>query len=167
RGDIDKEIEKLSTKYGERARVMRMPATAGVDGTAVIAQWGKVELEPLTAEELAEVAAGKDVMQGLRVDYLGDFTRSAKLGLPVYRIAGGAGFVWAASAEQKGRGHLRFLASDASAYGPAPAQPPAGPEVAQVRPDMPAQAGIVGAPKATAETGDTPRTVTEAPAAKV
>jgi len=168
RGEIDKEIEKLSTKYGERARVMRMPATAGVDGTAVIAQWGKIELEPLSAEELAELATAKDVMQGLRVDYLGDFTRSAKLGLPVYRIAGGAGFVWTAGADQKGRGHLRFLASDASAYGPAPAQPPAGPEVAQVKPDMPEQAAIVGAARANPEAGDTaPRTVTEAPGAKV
>jgi hypothetical protein len=169
RGEIDKEIERLSTKYGERARTTRMPTTAGVEGTAVIAQWGKIELEPLNADELAELAAGKDVIQGLRIDYLGDFTRSAKLGLPVYRIAGGAGFVWAASADQKGRGHLRFLASDASAYAPAPAQPPAGPEVAQaVKPDMSEQGAIAEAAKARAEADvAAPRTPPDAVNARV
>jgi hypothetical protein len=161
RGGMDKEIDKLSAKYGEQARVMRMPPTAGVDGTAVIAQWGQVELEPLRADEIADLAAGKEVVQGLRVDYLGDFTRSAKLGLPVYRIAGGAGYVWAASADPKGRGHLRLLASDASAYG-APAAPPPAPEVAQVAPPEPPT--NVAAPKTEAD--DTQRTPVEAGGAK-
>jgi hypothetical protein len=161
RGGMDKEIDKLSAKYGEQARVMRMPATAGVDATAVIAQWGQIELEPLNADEIADLASGKEVAQGLRVDYLGDFTRSAKLGLPVYRIAGGAGYVWAASADPKGRGHLRLLASDASAYGGPAAPPPANPEVAQVaKPDPPEQA-------AKTEADDTQRTPAEAGGAKV
>jgi hypothetical protein len=164
RGGMDKEIDKLSAKYGERAKVMRMPATAGVDGTAVIAQWGQVELEPLKADELADLAAGKEVVQGLRVDYLGDFTRSAKLGLPVYRIAGGPGFVWAASSDQKGRGHLRQLASDASAYGQPGAPPPAA-EVAQVaKPDPPEQPGVAAAKT---EADDTQKTLAEAGGATV
>jgi hypothetical protein len=28
------------------------------------------------------------------VDFIGDFARSATNGLPIYRISGGAGFVW-------------------------------------------------------------------------
>src|ERR1700736_4759438 len=96
RGEIDKEIERLSARYGERARVMRMPPAAGGDETAVIAKWGQIELEPVSPDALASLASGKDVTQGLMVDYLGDFTRSAKLGLPVYRIAGGAGYLWTA-----------------------------------------------------------------------
>jgi hypothetical protein len=163
RGEIDKEIDALSAKYGERARVMRMPATAGVDGTAVIAQWGQIELEPLEADELASLASGAEVPQGLKIDYLGDFTRSAKLGLPVYRIAGGAGYLWTASADPKGRGHLRFLSSNASAYaqavappaGPPVAPPNAIPEVAQVaRPDAPEQAATAGAVKSKPDAGE-------------
>jgi hypothetical protein len=162
RGEIDKQIDALSTKYGERARVMRMEPTAGFDGTAVIAQWGQIELEPLGADELAGLAAGSDAPAGLRVDYLGDFARSAKLGLPVFRIAGGAGYVWSASADQKGRGRLRLLSSDASLYGQAVAAvvatpvarpaaqptPPPNPEIAQAAkpeptPEQPTTAGAV------------------------
>jgi hypothetical protein len=131
-GGVDKEIGRVSAKYGEHPRVMHMPSTQGVDRHAVIAQWGKIELEKLDAESLSTLASGKNVTQGLLIDYLGAFSRSAKLGLPVYRIAGGPGFLWTASADQKGRGHLRFLSSNASAYLPTVAQYPAPPEVAQV-----------------------------------
>src|SRR5262249_23668 len=36
----------------------------------------------------------------------------------LYRISGGAGFIWAASFDQKGRGTLRLLAVDTSAFYP-------------------------------------------------
>jgi hypothetical protein len=49
--------------------------------------------------------------QSLLVDYLGDVQQSRQLGLPVFRLAGGAGFLWSAS-DRNGRGHLRFLAAD-------------------------------------------------------
>jgi hypothetical protein len=168
RGEIDKEIERLSARYGERARVMRMPSAAGADGTAVIAQWGQIELEPVSPDALTSLASGKDVTQGLMVDYLGDFTRSAKLGLPVYRIAGGAGYLWTASSDQKGRGHLRLLASNASAYVQAAPQPPANPEVVQVaKPDSLEQAATVGAAKINPGADDAAqRTVAEAAGAK-
>jgi hypothetical protein len=168
RGEIEKEIDRLSAKYGERARVMRMPSVAGLDGTAVIAQWGQIELEPLNADDVADLASGKDVIQELRVDYLGDFAQSAKLGLPVYRIAGGAGYLWTASSDQKGRGHLRLVASDASAYAPPVAPPPAGPAVAQVaNPDPREQAAALEAAKIKAEADVvTPRAPAEAAGAK-
>jgi hypothetical protein len=52
------------------------------------------------------------------IDCIGDFTRSVKEGLPVYRISGGAGFVWVASYDERGRGTLRFAAVDASRLSP-------------------------------------------------
>jgi hypothetical protein len=56
--------------------------------------------------------------KGYFIDFIGDFAHSAKEGLPVYRLSGGAGFVWVASYDQKGRGTLRFSAVDASAIQP-------------------------------------------------
>ena len=52
------------------------------------------------------------------IDFIGNFSRSAQEGLPVYRLSGGAGFVWVASYDQKGRGILRFAAIDASVMSP-------------------------------------------------
>jgi hypothetical protein len=40
--------------------------------------------------------------------------RSAKEGLPIYRVRGGAGFLWVASFDQKGRGTLPLTAVDPS-----------------------------------------------------
>src|SRR5262249_10056269 len=56
--------------------------------------------------------------KGYFIDFIGNFARSAKEGLPVYRLSGGAGFVWVASYGRRGRGTLRFLAVDASALSP-------------------------------------------------
>ena len=39
---------------------------------------------------------------------------SAKAGVPVYRLAGGAGFLWVATFDQNGRGVLQYLAIDES-----------------------------------------------------
>jgi hypothetical protein len=39
---------------------------------------------------------------------------SAKAGVPVYRLAGGAGFLWVATFDQNGRGVLQYLAIDDS-----------------------------------------------------
>ncbi|MGJ0506037.1 MAG: hypothetical protein ACR652_02660 [Methylocystis sp.] len=49
---------------------------------------------------------------GILVDLLGDFHQSARMNLPVYRVAGGKGFVWAATFDQQGTGTLRFFAMD-------------------------------------------------------
>src|SRR2546430_1748348 len=51
-----------------------------------------------------------------RSGFIGNFDRSAKEGFPLYRISGGAGFIWAASFDQKGRGTLRLVAVDTSAF---------------------------------------------------
>jgi hypothetical protein len=72
----------------------------------------------LDSESMKIVADGKSPKKGMLIDCIGDFTRSVKEGLPVYRISGGAGFVWVASYDERGRGTLRFAAVDASRLSP-------------------------------------------------
>ena len=74
-------------------------------------------MQQLDAADVATVASGGTV-KGLLVSYLGDLQRSAKAGVPVYRLGGGAGFVWAATYNRDGRGVLRFLTIDASHIAP-------------------------------------------------
>jgi hypothetical protein len=104
-----------------------MPHRSGLpDG--VIAVWGKITLEPLDQESIKTLAEGKNPRKGFLIDYLRDFTRSAKQGLPIYRIDGGPGFIWAASFDRKGRGTLRSAAVDVSGF----AQPPDSAPVAEI-----------------------------------
>jgi hypothetical protein len=115
-------IERYSRKFGDAPRITKMPHRNGLpDG--VIAAWGKVSLEPLDQESIKTLADGKSPKKGFLVDYLRNFTRSAKEGLPIYRIDGGPGFIWAASFDQKGRGTLRLAAVNVSGFSrpPAPA----------------------------------------------
>jgi len=89
RSEADKEIKEYSRKLGSEARITRMPHRGAYDG--VIALWGEATLEPLDADSMKVLAEGKSPKKGLLVDFLGNFARSAKEGLPVYRISGGAG----------------------------------------------------------------------------
>jgi hypothetical protein len=112
-------IQRYSRKIGESPRVMKMPHRSGLpDG--LIAVWGKITLEPLDQESVKILADGKGPRKGLLIDYLRDFARSAKEGLPIYRIDGGPGFIWAASFDQKGRGTLRLAAVELSGFSPPP-----------------------------------------------
>jgi hypothetical protein len=88
----------------------------GLDG--ILASWGNTVLEPLDTENRKAFAEGRRLSKGYYIDFIGNFDRSAKEGFPLYRISGGAGFVWTASFDQKGRGTLRLLAVDASAFYP-------------------------------------------------
>ena len=110
--DVRNEIDQLRHEFGESPRLFRLPHREGLPD-AVIAVWGKMELQQLDAADVSIVASGGTV-KGLLVSYLGDLQRSAKAGVPVYRLAGGAGFLWAATFNQDGRGVLRFLTIDAS-----------------------------------------------------
>lgn len=110
--DARTEIDKLSAKFGEPARELRMPHRDGL-AEAIIAVWGKVELEPLGSADVSKIASGGSY-KGLLVGFLGDLERSAKADVPVYELAGGSGFVWAATFDENGRGVIRFLAIDAS-----------------------------------------------------
>ena len=120
--EIPSEIKRLSSKFGERAHEMRMPQHEGLPN-AVIASWGNVQLEQLDANAASLLAAGQSPRKGLLIDYLGDLRRSAQLGLPIYSLNGGAGYLWSASMDRNGgRNHLRFLTIDASALTPTTAR---------------------------------------------
>jgi hypothetical protein len=118
-GETDRDIQNYSRRFGETPRITRIPRRSGTSD-AMLATWGKVELEPLDNDSVRSLAEGKSPRKGLLVDFLGNFTRSAQEGLPIYRIVGGAGFVWAASFDQRGRGTLRFAAVDPSGLTPIP-----------------------------------------------
>jgi hypothetical protein len=124
RNEADKDIQQYSRRIGESARITKMPHRAGLpDG--MIALWGKTTLEQLDQDSIKILAEGRSPKKGLLIDFIGNFTRSAREGLPVYRVSGGAGFLWAASFDQEGRGTLRFAAVDASGLSsPLPAQAP-------------------------------------------
>ena len=109
---IQNEIDRMSSKFGRQARIIQMPQREGLPN-AVIAVWGAIQLEPLRPEEISVVASGGS-HPGILVSFLGDLRRSANAGIPVYRLAGGAGFLWAATFDQNGKGVLRYLAIDAS-----------------------------------------------------
>ena len=107
----------------------------------MIASWGDVVLEPLDAASMSQLALGKSPNKGLIIDFLGNFRRSAQLGLPVYRMTGGAGFVWATSFNKKGAGTLRFAAVNPSALSaPVSAPPPVAAEPAAQPTEKEAQA---------------------------
>src|SRR5262249_30121584 len=109
------DIQRYSRTIGMQAEMITMSNRPGLP-KAKIALWGKVTLQPLDPDSLKALADGRSLGRGFLIDFLGDFTRSAREGLAVYRIDGAAGFVWAASYDENGRGTLRFAAVDASQY---------------------------------------------------
>jgi hypothetical protein len=127
------DVRRLSAKYGE-PRYITPPVAVGP--RTLMATWGGVSLQPLDRARLTDLAAGRDVRAGILVDHIGNFQRSASIGLPVYRVTGSAGYVWAASWDPAGRGTLRFLTIDpsrllpgASAGAPDMAANPATPQL--------------------------------------
>jgi TPR repeat protein len=114
--ELQNEINRLSAKFGQPPVIIRMPHREGLPD-ALMALWGSIQLEQLTADDVARIASG-GTSAGILVSYLGDLQKSAKAGAPVYRLAGGAGFLWVATFNRDGRGVLRFLAADASKYEP-------------------------------------------------
>lgn len=120
--DVANELERLSIRFGEQPREFHLPQRQGLP-TAIIAVWGKLELEQLNSGDVSTEASGGTV-KGLLVSYLGDVERSAKANVPVYRLGGGPGFLWAAAFDKEGRGVLRFLTSDFSKISPSPSSQP-------------------------------------------
>ena len=110
--DIQNEIDRMSSEFGQQARIIRMSQREGLPST-VMAIWGAIQLEPLKPDEISVVASGGSP-PGILFSFLGDEERSAKAGVPVYRLAGGAGFLWVATFDQNGRGVLQYLAIDDS-----------------------------------------------------
>jgi TPR repeat protein len=116
--DLQSELNRLSAKFGLTPVIIRMPHHEGLPD-ALMALWGSIQLEQLAADDVATIASGGS-SAGILVSYLGDLQKSAKAGVPVYKLAGGAGFLWVATFNRDGRGVLRFLAADASKYETSP-----------------------------------------------
>jgi hypothetical protein len=112
--EVKDDIDRYARKIGEQPRILKMPSRAGFPN-GVIATWGNVVLEPVDGESRKILANGDSPKIGVLIDFLGNYERSAKNGLPVYRLSGGPGFVWGASVNSNGRGTLRFLAINPSA----------------------------------------------------
>jgi hypothetical protein len=117
--DADLAVRRYSSEFGGGAQIKRLPPRPGVPA-GTIATWGKLTLEPVDADSISLLADGKSPKKGYLVDFIGNFARSAKEGLPIYRITGGAGFVWAGSTTSTGRGTLRLAALDPSAISASP-----------------------------------------------
>lgn len=124
-GEIEREIERLSSRFGERARLTRLSRQS--DGSeGVIAVWGATELQRLEGRDLEILGAGKSPERGILLDFGGNFARSVKLGWPVFALTGGPGFVWSALKGDTGLGRIRFLTIDPSMLrGGTPAASPA------------------------------------------
>jgi hypothetical protein len=137
--ETEREIQGYSRKFGGSPRMTRMPHRPRTSG-AIMATWGKVELELLDRDSVKLLGEGKSPKKGLLVDFLGNFARSAQEGLPIYRMIGGAGFVRVASFDQNGRGTVRVAVVDASTFQPAlglvSAQPLTGPQYEDQRPSV-------------------------------
>ena len=168
-----KELQRVAQRYGA-PRIIDMPRKPK-SSQGMIASWGDVVLEPLDAASMSQLALGKSPNKGLIIDFLGNFRRSAQLGLPVYRMTGGAGFVWAASFNQKGAGALRFAAVNPSALSaPVSTQPPVAAEPAaqptetqaQAQPEVQAQPEAQPAKQAEPEAQATPQVQSQAPPAQ-
>jgi hypothetical protein len=135
RNEVDEAIRQYSTKIGEKAQIKRLPPRRGVP-EGILATWGKIALEPLDDESIKTLAEGRSPKKGYLIDFIGNFARSAKEGLPIFRINGGAGFLWLASFDPIGRGILRVAAVDPSASHATPLLNEArGREVQVTRPD--------------------------------
>ena len=117
-GEVQDDIE-YTRQLGEQPTILKMPTREAIPN-GVIATWGKVVLEPVDGKTKNILAAGQNPKIGALVDFIGDFERSTKNNLPVYRVSGGAGFIWAASWDANGRGTLRMSAINPSAL-PTPA----------------------------------------------
>jgi hypothetical protein len=125
--EVADDIQRYSHKFGQEPHIIQLPVRPGLP-KGTLATWGKVVLELIAGDELRLLGEDKPLKKGIAIDFIGNFTQSARQGLPIYRLAGGPGFVWAASYNQSGRGTLRFSAVDASTYSPqslpSPTTPP-------------------------------------------
>jgi hypothetical protein len=133
RNEADETIRQYSTKIGETAQIKKLPRQRGVP-EGILATWGKVVLQPLDHDSINILAGGRSPKKGYLIDFVGNFARSAKEGLPIYRISGGAGFLWVASFDPIGRGILRFVAVDPSASHPSSLPSDAGATGLDVQP---------------------------------
>jgi len=111
-GDVVREIQRLSRGFGQ-AQILSADPCPDVPH-AVLAAWGAVTLTPLDEAAMDALRNGEQIHRGLIAEFIGDAHKSARIGLPVYSIGGGPGYLWGASFDDSGKGSLRISAVDAS-----------------------------------------------------
>jgi S1-C subfamily serine protease len=117
-GDLKREIERLSQRFGSSPHILRSPRRPNEPEEGVIAYWGDVTLTPLDSRSLAQLAAGQSVTKGMLFDFLGNFGDSAREGFPIFQLGGARGYVWGAHFDESGKGSLRMTAIDATQFTP-------------------------------------------------
>ena len=106
----EREIQSYTRKFGESpATTVTMPHAPG--STEFLRHGERSSWNRSTSRTDKAFAEGRRLGKGYYVDFIGNFDRSAKEGFPLYRISGGAGFIWVASFDQRGRGALRLWPS--------------------------------------------------------
>jgi len=113
KGDVEREINRLSHEFGLAANVLRSEPKQGRQ-EGVLVTWGEIKLTALDNEAMDDLRQGRPVRKGLLFDFLGNARQSAKDGMPVYSGAGGQGFVWGATIDKDGKGILRITTMDAN-----------------------------------------------------
>jgi uncharacterized membrane protein len=111
-GELNSEIDRLSSKFGQKPRLIEAPKRTDVPN-GKMAIWGTLVPTLLSDEDLTVLRSGGRIERGYLADFIGSPTRSAQLNLPVYSFRDGNGYVWIANYDETGRGYLRFFAIDA------------------------------------------------------
>jgi hypothetical protein len=83
--EVNEDMQQYTRKIGEQPNIVTMPSRPGLPN-GVIGVWGKVVLEPLDAQSRKILATGKNIHRGILIDFLGNYTRSAREDLPIYRM---------------------------------------------------------------------------------
>ena len=121
-GDADTEIDRLSQHFGQAARVLNGDSRPDAPHS-VIAAWGDVTLTPLDESIMGALRRGETITAGLLIDFLAGSQKSAREGLPVFHLGGGAGYLWAAAYDDNGKGRLRMTAVNPSLLPGGPVEP--------------------------------------------
>ena len=109
---VQNEIATLSTEVNEKpAKVEWLPKDAP-GPTAVVVTWGQVELEEIDDRAVFDISQGKRLDLGPLINSVGNLKRSAQDHLPIYRIRGGAGYVYSASFGTAARGNRHYVAAN-------------------------------------------------------
>ena len=112
KAEAQKEIDQLSKEFSGKPLSVDWLDADGDRPASVIARWGQIKVEGIDLESSEAVESGQNPSIGFLVDNLGDVQRSAKLGLEVYRISGGTGYIYSASFDSNGRGHRQYIAAN-------------------------------------------------------
>lgn len=114
-GDINREIEVLSEHFGLKPQILRSDNHPGFPH-GVIAYWGGTLLTPLGPDDIGKIRHNIPIKRGFLFDFYDNYKDSANANSPIYQLSGEAGYVWGATYDDSGRGRLRLVTIDPSAF---------------------------------------------------